>query len=85
MAAFDLRVAVEHARFGLPEVAWGIIPGGGETQRIVRTVPFGIALELLMTGKGIRAAEAARWVQRRGRRGGPLAFAEKRAPNWKGR
>jgi len=58
--ACDLRVATAASSFGLPEVARGIIPGGGGTQRITRTVPFGIALELLMTGKRIDAAEAQR-------------------------
>ena len=56
----DIRVASENASFGLPEVARGIIPGAGGTQRIPRLVPFGIALELLMTGRRIPAAEAHR-------------------------
>lgn len=58
--ACDLRIATEASSFGLPEVARGIIPGGGGTQRITRTVPFGIALELLMTAKRIDAEEALR-------------------------
>ena len=58
--ACDIRVASETASFGLPEVARGIIPGAGGTQRIGRLVPFGIALELLMTGRRIPAAEAHR-------------------------
>ena len=58
--ACDIRVASETASFGLPEVARGIIPGAGGTQRIPRLVPFGIALELLMTGRRIPAAEAHR-------------------------
>lgn len=56
----DIRIASETASFGLPEVARGIIPGAGGTQRIPRLVPFGIALELLMTGRRIPADEAYR-------------------------
>lgn len=56
----DIRIASENASFGLPEVARGIIPGAGGTQRIPRLVPFGIALELLMTGRRIPADEAYR-------------------------
>lgn len=59
--ACDIRVATAASTFGLPEVSRGIIPGAGGTQRITRAIPFGIALELLMTGKRIAADEAARW------------------------
>jgi len=143
--ACDIRIAAEHATFALTEVGRGIIPGGGGTQRLPRTVPLGIALEMLFTGDRIDAREAWRigLVNRvvpapelmptvetlarricqnaplsvravkelayRGRnlpleeglreelmiariirttedsREGPLAFAEKREPEWKGR
>jgi len=56
----DVRVATEGSTFALREVARGIIPGGGGTQRLPRLVPFGIALELLLTGDTIDAAEAYR-------------------------
>mgnify|MGYP001388255063 CR=1 FL=1 len=56
----DLRVAAEHARFGLPEVRWGIIPGAGGTQRLPRAIPVGRAMELMLTGEQIDAAEALR-------------------------
>ena len=56
----DIRVAADTARLGLPEVLRGIIPGAGGTQRIPRLVPFGIAIELLMTGRHITAEEALR-------------------------
>ncbi len=56
--ACDLRVAVEHATFGLPEVKRGILPGAGGTQRLPRLIPHGIALELLYTGDGIDAQRA---------------------------
>ena len=58
--ACDMRIAVEHARFGLTEVLRGIIPGGGGTQRLPRTVPFGIALQMMLTGEHIDAQEAHR-------------------------
>lgn len=56
----DIRIASEHARFGQPEVTRGAIPGAGGTQRLPRLIPFGVALELLMTGRHIDAHEAYR-------------------------
>jgi E-phenylitaconyl-CoA hydratase len=56
----DLRIAAEHARFGLTEVTRGIIPGGGGTQRLPRVVPLPLAMELIFTGKHITAEEAYR-------------------------
>ena len=58
--ACDIRIAAEHARLGLPEVAVGLIPGAGGTQRIPRLIPFGMALEMLMTGDFVPAQEAFR-------------------------
>lgn len=58
--ACDMRIAVEHARFGLTEVLRGILPGGGGTQRLPRIVPFGIAMQMMLTGEHIDAAEAYR-------------------------
>lgn len=58
--ACDLRIAAETARFGQPEVNLGIIPGWGGTQRLPRLVGKGRALELLLTGEMIDAAEAWR-------------------------
>lgn len=58
--ACDLRVASEHATFGLPEVRRGIIPGAGGTQRLPRLVPEGVALEMLLTGEAIDAETALR-------------------------
>ncbi|MBI4334604.1 MAG: enoyl-CoA hydratase/isomerase family protein [Chloroflexi bacterium] len=54
----DIRIAADHARMGLPEVKRGLIPGGGGTARLCRLVPFGLALEMLMTGDMLSAAEA---------------------------
>ncbi len=58
----DIRVAAEHAQFGVPEVTRGIIPAASGTQRIPRAVPRGIALEMLMTG----ARYDAQWALRYG-------------------
>jgi len=59
--ACDIRVAAEHARFGLPEVCRGILPGAGGTQRLPRALPLGVALEMVMTGAPIDAQAALRW------------------------
>ncbi|TNE59035.1 MAG: enoyl-CoA hydratase [Bacteroidetes bacterium] len=56
--ACHLRVASENARFGQPEVNLGLIPGYGGTQRLIRYIGRGKALELLMTADMISAAEA---------------------------
>ena len=58
--ACHLRIAAENARFGLPEVKLGIIPGYGGTVRLPRLVGRGRALELILTGEMIDAAEAYR-------------------------
>lgn len=56
--ACHLRVASEKARFGLPEVKLGIIPGYGGTVRLPRIVGRGRALEMILTGEMIDAARA---------------------------
>lgn len=58
--ACDIRVAAEHAQFGLGEVRLGWLPGGGGTQRLPRLIPLGRALEMLYTGKRIDAHDALR-------------------------
>ena len=58
--ACDIRVAVEGAKVGLPEVSRGMIPGSGGTQRLSRVVGLGKALELILTGSVIDAQEACR-------------------------
>jgi enoyl-CoA hydratase len=58
--ACHYRVASELAKFGQPEVKLGIIPGYGGTQRLPRLVGRGRALQLLLTGETIDAAEAFR-------------------------
>jgi enoyl-CoA hydratase/carnithine racemase len=56
----DLIVASETATFGQPEIALGIIPGGGGTQRLARVVGKQRAMELVLTGRHFGAAEAER-------------------------
>jgi enoyl-CoA hydratase len=58
--ACTLRIAVEHAKFGQPEVKLGLLPGGGGTQRLPRLVGRGRALQLILTGGTIDAQEAWR-------------------------
>ncbi len=55
-----LRVAAANARFGTPEINLGIIPGGGATQRLPRLVGAGKAMEMVLTGDMVDAAEAHR-------------------------
>lgn len=54
----DIRIASENAQFGLPEVALGIIPAAGATQTLPRVVGRANALEMLLTGRWIKAQEA---------------------------
>lgn len=56
--ACTLRIAVEEARLGQPEVNLGTIPGYGGTQRLTRLVPRGIAMELVLSGRVLSAEEA---------------------------
>jgi enoyl-CoA hydratase len=58
--ACDIRIASSKAKFGLPEVGLGILPGGGGTQRMQRIVGMGAAKELIFTAKHISADEAHR-------------------------
>ena len=58
--ACDIRIASDTATFGLPEVSLGIVPGAGGTQRLARAAPLGAALEMILSGERITAAEAWR-------------------------
>src|SRR5947199_8194897 len=58
--ACTIRIAVENAKFGQPEVKLGVLPGGGGTQRLPRLVGKGRALQLILTGEMISAQEAYR-------------------------
>ncbi|MFC4558429.1 enoyl-CoA hydratase/isomerase family protein [Virgibacillus kekensis] len=57
---FDIRIAEEHAKIGLPEVNLGLFPGGGGTQRLPRLVGEAKAKEIMFTGEPITAQEAER-------------------------
>jgi len=56
----DIRIASTNAELGFPEINLGIFPGFGGTQRLVRLVGKGKALELMMTGDRIKADYAER-------------------------
>jgi enoyl-CoA hydratase len=58
--ACTIRIAIENAKFGQPEVKLGVIPGGGGTQRLPRLVGKGRALQLILSGEMIGAREAYR-------------------------
>jgi enoyl-CoA hydratase len=58
--ACTIRIAVEHAKFGQPEVKLGLPPGGGGTQRLPRLVGKSRALQLILCGEMIGAQEAYR-------------------------
>ena len=58
--ACSIRIAVETAKFGQPEVKLGLIPGGGGTQRMPRLIGKGRALQLILSGEMISAKEAYR-------------------------
>jgi len=57
----DVRIAAEHATFGLPEPKRAIIPAAGGTQRLPRMVPMAFAMELLLTGERFDAQTALRF------------------------
>src|SRR4029077_6281701 len=58
--ACTIRIAVGSAKFGQPEVALGLVPGGGAPQRLPRLVGKGRALQLILSGETINAQEAYR-------------------------
>jgi enoyl-CoA hydratase/carnithine racemase len=58
--ACTIRIAVDHAKFGQPEVKLGLLPGGGGTQRLPRLIGKGRALQLILSGGLISAQEAYR-------------------------
>lgn len=61
LLATDLRVACPEARFGLSEVKRGVIAANGGTQRIMRQLPYAIAMEVLLLGDEMDAETALRW------------------------
>ena len=59
--ACDIRIASENAEFGIPEIKLGFPSGMGAPQRLPRLIPFGAALEMLLTGDRIKADQALQW------------------------
>ncbi len=58
LLATDVRAAVPHARFGLPEVRWSIYPFGGATVKLIQQIGYVHAMELLLTARLIDAEAA---------------------------
>jgi enoyl-CoA hydratase/carnithine racemase len=56
----DIRIAADTARFGLPETNLSVLPAAGGTQRLARLVGTGRAIEMILTGRLVRADEAQR-------------------------
>ncbi|GAA4754540.1 crotonase/enoyl-CoA hydratase family protein [Nocardioides endophyticus] len=54
----DIRIAGESARFGVAEAKWSLYPMGGSAVRLPRQIPYTIAMDLLLTGRAIKAPEA---------------------------
>ncbi|GAB2742033.1 crotonobetainyl-CoA hydratase [Salinifilum aidingensis] len=59
--AADLIVAADHAEFALPEVTIGVVADSGGVLRLPKILPRAVANEMLLTGRGMAAAEAHHW------------------------
>ncbi len=75
--ACDLIVGAENAKFGIPEVGVGLFAAGGALLRLPRRVPYGLAMELALTGEPISADEAvaARLIDKVASKGGAVDAA----------
>lgn len=56
--ACDLRIAVDYAKFALPEPRWGVIAGAGGVTRLSRLIPTALATQMVLTGEPISAQRA---------------------------
>ncbi|VVN37115.1 enoyl-CoA hydratase/isomerase family protein [Pseudomonas fluorescens] len=56
--ACDLRIAVDYAKFALPEPRWGVIAGAGGVTRLSRVIPTALATQMVLTGEPISAERA---------------------------
>jgi feruloyl-CoA hydratase/lyase len=59
--ACDLAIAADEAKFGLSEINWGILPGGGATKVATSSMPYRDAMYHAMTGEAIDGRKAAAW------------------------
>jgi len=59
--ACDLAIAADESKFGLSEINWGILPGGGATKVATNSMPFRDAMYHAMTGEAIDGRKAAEW------------------------
>ncbi|MFF5106317.1 enoyl-CoA hydratase/isomerase family protein [Streptomyces sp. NPDC000134] len=58
MLGTDIRIAARTAVFGLPEPGVGLVPAGGTLVRLIRQIPYACAMDLLLTGRRLTAAQA---------------------------
>ena len=61
MLGTDIRIAADHAQFGLPEVQRALLPFAGSMARLPRQVPAAVAMQVLLTGRPFSAQQALQW------------------------